>query len=83
MLDASKAVSFGFPEFYLTASLDVLLKVFLVVTKLGFTQHFSKSKALSTKMNAVKLKSRMSKIANMIYYMASSASGQDESNPAL
>ena len=53
MLDAWKAVSFGFPEFYLTASLDVLLKVYLVVTKLGFNQHFSKSKALSTKMNAV------------------------------
>ena len=53
MLDTSKAVSVGFPEFYLTVSLDVLLKVYLVVTKLGFNEHFSKSKALSTKMNAV------------------------------
>ena len=31
-------VSFGFPEFYSTASLDVLVKLCLVVTKLGFIQ---------------------------------------------
>ena len=31
-------VSFGFPEFYSTASLDVLVKVYLVVTKHGFIQ---------------------------------------------
>ena len=36
-------VSFGFPEFYSTAFFDVLVKVYLVVTKLGFIQHFSKS----------------------------------------
>ena len=29
-------VPFGFPEFHSTASLDVLVKLYLVVTKLGF-----------------------------------------------
>ena len=46
-------VSFGFPEFYSTAFLDMLVKVYLVAIKLGFIQHFSKSKAHSTKTNTV------------------------------
>ena len=52
-LVSKSSVSFGFPEFYSTAFLDVLVKLYLVVTELGFIQHFSKSKAHSTKTNTV------------------------------
>ena len=60
-------VSFGFPEFYSTASLDVLVKICLVVTKLSFIQV-----CISENQNEYsKLKSRMSKIANMMYFWLS------------
>ena len=60
-------VSFGFPEFYSTASLDVLVKLCLVVTKLGFIQV-----CISENQNEYsKPRSRMSKITNMMSFWLS------------